>query len=79
MGELPIPRSLRGRQLRRWDDAYSNRIDTWDFQWHFAVMSRHGLAAVPRRNLVSNIGFAPRGDPYSGHDKRQGQYPVPRN
>ncbi len=57
LGELPVPRLLRGRQLRRWEDAYSNRVDTWDFQWHFAVMRRHGLAAVPRRNLVTNIGF----------------------
>jgi len=54
---LPIRRSLRRRQWRRWDDVHSNRIDTWDFQWHFAVMRREGLAAVPRHNLVSNIGF----------------------
>jgi hypothetical protein len=59
LGELPMRRSLRGRQIRRWEDAYSNRVDTWDFQWHFAVMSRNGLATVPRRNLVSNMGFAP--------------------
>jgi len=56
---LKIRRSLLRRQLRRWEDAYSNRVDTWDFQWQFAVMRRCGLAVVPRRNLVSNIGFSP--------------------
>jgi hypothetical protein len=55
---LPIRGALLERQARRWKDAFEGRVDTWDFQWHYAVMSQHGLAVVPRRNLVSNIGFA---------------------
>ena len=32
-------------------------IDTWDYQWTFACIAAGGLAAMPRRNLISNIGF----------------------
>ena len=34
-------------------------ITWWDYQWFFAALSRGALTAVPRRNLVSNIGFGP--------------------
>ena len=34
-------------------------ITWWDYQWIFAALSRGALTAVPRRNLVSNIGFGP--------------------
>jgi hypothetical protein len=32
-------------------------ITCWDYQWDFARFSHHGLAIVPCRNLVKNIGF----------------------
>jgi hypothetical protein len=31
-------------------------MDTWDYQWIWAIWKRGGLNAVPRQNLVSNIG-----------------------
>ncbi len=31
--------------------------DTWDYQWTFTVRDRHGLAIVPTRNLITNVGF----------------------
>jgi hypothetical protein len=34
-------------------------ITWWDYQWFFAALSRGALTAIPRRNLVSNIGFGP--------------------
>lgn len=34
-------------------------IDTWDYQWHFAISRNHGLVAIPTVNLVRNIGFEP--------------------
>ena len=34
-------------------------ITWWDYQWFFAALSRGALTAVPRCNLVSNIGFGP--------------------
>lgn len=33
-----------------------NGFDAWDIQWWFACMFQHGLAIVPRGNLISNIG-----------------------
>lgn len=38
-------------------DVRDGRIDTWDYQWAFALFNNHGLAIVPTTNLVSNIGF----------------------
>ena len=35
-------------------------IDSWDYQWTFAMMKNHALAVIPHRNLVSNIGFGSR-------------------
>jgi hypothetical protein len=37
--------------------THSGLIDTWDYQWHFAISRNHGLVVVPRLNLVRNIGF----------------------
>ena len=37
--------------------AYNGQIDTWDFQWTFAVWLNRGLCVLPNANLVSNIGF----------------------
>ncbi len=33
------------------------QIDTWDYQWAFAIWRHAGLVCTPRSNLVSNIGF----------------------
>ena len=30
--------------------------NTWDFQWHYAVMKNRGICLIPNRNLVENIG-----------------------
>lgn len=41
------------------DRVRAGRIDTWDYPWLFACWSAGGLTALPRVNLVSNIGFGP--------------------
>jgi hypothetical protein len=43
-----------------WRDTFDKTSaghDTWDFQWVFTCWAQNGLAALPARNLVSNIGF----------------------
>jgi len=35
----------------------STKIDWWDYQWDFARYVNSGLAIVPRKNLIKNIGF----------------------
>ena len=37
-----------------------NLPDTWDYQWTFTVRERNGVAIVPTRNLITNVGY--RGD-----------------
>ena len=40
-----------------WDTIYNKKIDTWDYQWLFAVLTQNGLSILPKVNLISNIGF----------------------
>lgn len=43
--------------LRDFANAHHNRVDTWDYQWTFALCRQNGLAVIPNTNLVRNIGF----------------------
>jgi hypothetical protein len=44
----------------RFQRAYRKQVDTWDWQWYFAILSNSGMAIVPAVNLVANIGFGPK-------------------
>lgn len=44
-------------RIRIFDQTYASLIDTWDYQWHYALASMGALSLVPRTNLVRNIGF----------------------
>ncbi len=33
------------------------KVDTWDYQWQFAVWNQGGLTIIPNSNMISNIGF----------------------
>ena len=39
--------------------VFDKKIDTWDYQWLFALFVNNGLAIIPNENLISNIGFGP--------------------
>ena len=45
---------LRAKNIR---SVQTNNIDTWDYQWGFARHVNSGLACVPSKNLIENIGF----------------------
>lgn len=49
------------RAARYWteafDTAYEGRVDSWAYRWTLAVWLAGGLTALPRVNLVSNVGF----------------------
>lgn len=47
------------RKLRAF--ASGERRDTWDYPWQFSIWIHNGLCAVPKVNLVSNIGHRPDG------------------
>lgn len=39
------------------EKTYNNKVDTWDYQWHYAINKNHGLVCVSINSLVKNIGF----------------------
>lgn len=44
-----------------WHKAFTsvkeNQINTWDYQWTYALWKHNGLSIIPSQNLVTNIGF----------------------
>jgi hypothetical protein len=50
-------------EAREWGILFratqEGQIDTWDYQWQFAILRHQGLTIVPNVNLVTNIGFGP--------------------
>lgn len=52
------------RERRMWSGILESiqkkgRPDSWGYVWSFSVQRSRGVGAVPRVNLVSNIGFGP--------------------
>lgn len=49
------------RERQYWTDVFDKvfegYIDTWDYQWLYTHWQQSGLAVLPTRNLVSNLGF----------------------
>lgn len=54
--QLGDPRAAR-HWARVFDAAHAGAVDTWDYQWTYAVWAQRGLVATPNVNLVTNIGF----------------------
>jgi hypothetical protein len=50
--------ALEARMLLRplWA-THTGQLDTWDYQWSFALLVQSGLSIMPTVNLISNIGF----------------------
>ena len=42
---------------KTFDRMIRREIDTWDYQWVYALLSSDGLSVYPEVNLISNIGF----------------------
>ena len=53
---VPVKR-MQQFWLECFDKVYRNKIDTWDYQWTYAMWRQNGLAIIPNVNMVSNIGF----------------------
>jgi hypothetical protein len=48
-------------------------VDWWDYQWDFARYVNTGLAIVPNKNLVSNLGFGDLATHTTNGKSRQGK------
>lgn len=79
------------REALFWRDlfqqAYEGRFRSWDPQWAFAMWRCGGVAILPQRNLVTNIGFgatatrthaAPRGAPADAWAAEPLRHPTSR-
>ncbi len=49
--------AMRRFWKRNFDLVYKELKDTWDFQWVFTMAVQNGLAILPNKNLISNIGY----------------------
>lgn len=45
---------------RAWARIQAGEVDTWDYQWGYAIWANDGVIVTPSRNLISNIGFDKR-------------------
>lgn len=48
---------VRRRIMNDFENFYEKKIDTWDYQWLYAILSHEGVAIIPNKNMVTNIGF----------------------
>lgn len=39
------------------DETYSGKMNTWDYQWVYTIWKSNGFCITPNQNLISNIGF----------------------
>jgi hypothetical protein len=39
------------------DSAYADKVDSWAYRWLFSCWAQNGLAILPSKNLVTNVGF----------------------
>ncbi|MDR2994467.1 MAG: hypothetical protein LBV11_11720 [Bacillus cereus] len=45
------------RQNTICSEIRTQKMDAWDYQWGYARHKNNGLACVPSKNLITNIGF----------------------
>jgi hypothetical protein len=60
----------------RWDKvSIDHSVITWDYQWIYTCILNGGLSILPRRNLVTNIGFGEGGIHTLDQDSRLANIP----
>lgn len=50
------------------NDSIKKDVNTWDYQWTYAIMKNKGLSIIPNINLVKNIGFDENGTHTNSND-----------
>ena len=58
----------------QWDSIRSG-LNTWDYQWAFAMLINNGLNIVPKKNLIANIGFGRNATHTTCKRDRRANYP----
>jgi hypothetical protein len=57
-------------------NAASGAVNTWDYQWMYAIWKNNGFSVVPWRNLISNIGYGDDATHTIGFDINTMSLPV---
>lgn len=57
--EFMLGKKLGNIRKKQMINFIRNDVDTWDYQWGFARHVNSGLACVPSKSLIKNIGFGP--------------------
>ena len=52
-----LNKEMRNFWVKKFDGVYSQKIDTWDYQWTYSILKNDGLSITPNYSLVTNIGF----------------------
>lgn len=58
MGYKDCSERLWNRNLNKLE---TKSVNTWDYQWFFALGAQNQLSIIPRYNLVANVGFGTEG------------------
>jgi hypothetical protein len=61
---------IRSHWKYMFDRAFNKKIDTWDYQWTYAILSRNNISIIPNQNMVVNIGFSDLATHTSKEDDR---------
>lgn len=62
--------------LKKLEKTYQKGVNTWDYQWMYAIWNQGGLTVLPNKNLISNIGFLTGGTHTNVMDKDMAELPV---
>jgi hypothetical protein len=55
--------------VKIFEKVYRSEINTWDYQWTYAIWNLKGCAILPNVNLVKNIGLGEDSTHTSNFDK----------
>lgn len=74
LNDILSDRSAAIDWTERFQTVYSNKLNTWDYQWTFACWLQGSLSVLPNVNLVSNIGFG-NNSTHNNQDKKLAEIP----
>jgi hypothetical protein len=66
----------RNYWLRQAKKLHKNRLNSWDYQYTFSMWENNGIAILPCKNLISNIGFSDEATHTTQINHHSDQLPV---
>lgn len=60
----------------KFQDYYDKKADSWDGAWFYACLTNSGLCAVPKVNLITNIGYGKGAAHNTGYNEEKANQPI---